>query len=195
MGKAIVITGVPGTGKSSIAFKLSKVLGGIYVNLSSFAIGSCLINYYEDLRDTYVIDEDELSKRLRNLIAYSRSITVVDTHYAEIIDRELISKVFILRLNPSILYRRLLKRRLWSSRKIAENLLAEVDGACSYSVREAFGDWEEICEIDVSGRGVDEVIHEIISILKGVKRCRAKAIDWLERGVPDEILNFIVKHC
>ncbi|MEM4579180.1 MAG: AAA family ATPase, partial [Thermosphaera sp.] len=38
MGKAIIIAGVPGTGKSTIASKLAEALKTISIDLSRFAI-------------------------------------------------------------------------------------------------------------------------------------------------------------
>ncbi|MEM4947255.1 MAG: adenylate kinase family protein, partial [Thermosphaera sp.] len=139
MGKAIIIAGVPGTGKSTIASKLAEALKTISIDLSRFAIENNLILSYDEFRRTFIIDEDRVSMKVREVVEGSSNYIVLDTHYPEIIDPGIVEKVVVLRLHPLELEKRLSERG-WSREKINENVMAEILGIVSVNAVEAFGE-------------------------------------------------------
>ncbi|MCC5990477.1 MAG: AAA family ATPase, partial [Thermosphaera sp.] len=68
MGKAIVIAGVPGTGKSTLARELARVLNTEAIDLSKLALENNLILEYDASRKTYVIDEEAVASRVRSIV-------------------------------------------------------------------------------------------------------------------------------
>jgi len=38
---------------------------------------------------------------------------------------------------------------------------------------------DKVCEIDVSGRRIEEVVKDIILMLEGRKKCQVGIVDWL----------------
>jgi broad-specificity NMP kinase len=38
---------------------------------------------------------------------------------------------------------------------------------------------DKVCEIDVSGKRIEEVVEDIILLLEGKKKCRVGIVDWL----------------
>jgi broad-specificity NMP kinase len=52
---------------------------------------------------------------------------------------------------------------------------------------------EKVCELDVTGKTVDENMAEILKVLNGNKKCFAGVVDWLglleREGTLDEYLK------
>jgi adenylate kinase len=189
--KSIGISGVPGTGKSSLAKKLSEELGLEVIELSDFAIRNNLIISYDRDRDSYVIDEERLVKAVEEYIR-SRGPAIIVSHYIEIIPRDLLEAVFVLRRNPVELIK-LLEARGWSKKKVAENVEAELLGVCTANAIEELGE-DMVIEIDSTSKSVEELASEVFSILFGEKPTYYGAsIDWLER-LDDESLAYVINY-
>ena len=190
MGKAIVISGTPGVGKTRISLRLASILNAKYINLSDFAIENKLYQYFDTERSTYVIDEDILRREISRIIKDYEGYVIIDSHYGEIVDDDLVEKIFILRLNPRDLLKRL-ESKGWSKEKVRENVEAEVLGICTQNALNEHPR-DKVCEIDTSGKEVDEVIEEIMDVLKGVKPCRI-GVDWLSSTDVGSLLEYILR--
>jgi len=188
MGEVIVISGVPGTGKTAVARQLSEKLGFTYVNLSSVSISKGLIKGRDKGRDTLIVDEERLRKYLRGLVEEGRNL-IVDSHYGEIVDDDLVRRIFVLRLNPESLLNRL-KEKMYGTNKIKENLEAELVGTCTYNALALHPG--KVCEIDTTGRTVKDIVAEIMEILDMRSECRVW-VDWLSNEVSPEVLKLILR--
>jgi adenylate kinase len=187
MGKAIVIAGVPGTGKSTLARELARVLNTEAIDLSKLALENNLILEYDASRKTYVIDEEAVASRVRSIVENMEGYVVIDTHYPEIIDPDIVDKVVVLRLNPFELEKRLLERG-WGREKVNENVMAEILGTVSVNALEAFGG-NRVYELDVSEKSVGEVLDEVLAVVKGEAWFEpGLRINWLEQ-IPAEALD------
>jgi adenylate kinase len=141
----IIITGVPGTGKTDVARLVADRLDLEYIGrefFGNFEVG------YDEKRESKIIDQVAASEKLNQMDGF-----VSDTHLPLKVDG---AKVFTLRCEPSELKRRL-KRRAWNESKIAENLQAEIFNEC------AGGE-----EIDTTNRDPIEVAEEIVREIKEV---------------------------
>ncbi len=188
MYEAIVISGTPGTGKTSVAKQLSQRLGWTYVSLTEVATNEGFIKAEDKERGTLIIDEELLRKYLRELIK-SRKKLVVDSHYGEIIYDDLVKKIFVLRLNPRILLKRL-RSRNYPNHKIKENLEAELVGTCTYNALSLHPG--KVCEIDTTGKKVVEVVQEILDVLNLRVECRVW-VDWLSAKIPEDVLKLVLR--
>ncbi|MCC7572515.1 MAG: AAA family ATPase [Candidatus Methanofastidiosum sp.] len=146
----LLITGVPGTGKTIISKKIAELLNFVYINIGEYAKE----NFDFPIEEGEVIIEeslvDEKLKELDNI--------VIDSHIPFKAD-----KAIILRCNPNVLIERLHQRR-YSEKKIKDNLLSEILDYEIYAVKEIFSD-EDIYE--VLSENVEETIQEIMRIIKG----------------------------
>ncbi|RLG78125.1 MAG: adenine methyltransferase [Thermoprotei archaeon] len=186
----IGISGTPSTGKSTVARLLAEKLKALYINLSDLVVRKKLYVEYDEARQSYVIDESRVRDYLANI---SRGdLVIVDSHYAEIAPKELVKKVFVLRLHPLILMERLIKRG-WPLRKVAENVEAELLGVCTRNAVDELGP-ELVVEIDVTNKRPEDVVEEILKLLKNGKRPQENWIDWtilLTDEELEKVLEFI----
>ncbi|MCD6324220.1 MAG: adenylate kinase family protein [Desulfurococcales archaeon] len=174
--KAVVISGTPGTGKTTIALELARRLKKLrYVNLSELALKEGLLKSHEPERMTFVVDAERVKARIRELVLSYREGVVIDSHYGELLDDELVEKIIVLRLHPEELLRRL-ESRGYPPPKIGENVEAELIGVCTYNAVSTHRSGK-VCELDVTGKKLDDIVEEAISILKGEKPCRIW-VDW-----------------
>lgn len=193
--KCVGISGTPGTGKTSIARTLSQVLNIPYLDLSSYVVNNKLYTYYDEERNSYVIDEDKVRASVINMYR-EKGPMIISSHYIEIIPRDIFEIVFILRRNPLELID-VLTSRGWPPHKIAENVEAELLSICTLNVIDEFGD-DIVVEIDVSSKSLDDVVQEIVDILhKSKTSSRGISIDWtttLSEKDLEKVLKFIEKY-
>ncbi len=178
--RILVITGTPCVGKTSVSRVLSAKIGAIHIDLAELVEKERLFLGFDEVRGAFIADVRRLSKRVEEIVRHVEGDVVVDGHYAmHVVPPELIHKAFVLRMDPDEL-KRIMERRGYSSRKLQENLLAEVLDICLFEAANALGRGR-VCEVDVTNKAVETVVEEIISILNGNAPCRIGTIDWLKK--------------
>lgn len=176
--RVILFTGTPGVGKTSVSRLLASRLDGLYVNLGELVERENLVSGIDEKRGTLVADVDRVSRRLREIMDGSDRDIIVDGHYAiDVVPTKEVSLVFVLRRDPDEL-RRLLENRGFEGRKLKENLAAEVLDVCLWDAVRACGS-DRVCEIDASGKEVEEVVECVSSVLEGKRACEIGMVDWL----------------
>ncbi len=135
---------------------------------------------------TLIVDAGRLVEYLKHRIPRIGGTVIIDTHYSELLPPELVDAVFVLRLNPCLLWKRL-EARGWPKEKIRENVEAEIVGVCSAEARSAFR--EKVCDVDVSGMSAEEVAEKILLILNNGE---CEAVDWIDLLGP-EVLDVLVQ--
>ncbi|MEL9929536.1 MAG: adenylate kinase family protein [Sulfolobales archaeon] len=183
------VSGTPGVGKSYVSRKLSTLLNGVYIDLSQKILEEKLYQGYDHERDSYIADPDKINSFLRRICEENKNrYIIVDSHYAEIIQPEILWRLFVLRADPRIIARRLCERG-WSKEKILENVEAEILGVCLYNAVEE-QDPFKICEI--LEEDLDRAVERILRIISGEEKCEILYVDWL-RILEDETPEEIVK--
>jgi adenylate kinase len=131
----IIVSGTPGTGKSSVARKLAKKLGYRYINVKRLLQKYKLKEKYDSKRKSWVVDEKKLAKALEKLIKESKSGLVIDSHLSHFISPKLVDLCVITKCELKALERRL-RRRGYSKNKIRENLDCEIFDICLNEAQE-----------------------------------------------------------
>ena len=176
--RVIVITGTPGIGKTSISDSLASKLGAIHINVGELVTREKITSGYDEARQTLIADTDKLAKRIERMINESRKTVIVDGHYApEIVPKEDITKVFVLRCHPKQLKQRMIERG-FQGPKLKENLAAEVLDVCLTDAIASVG-IDRVCEIDTTDRTIDMVVDQITNALEKRKYCAVGIVDWL----------------
>ncbi|KAF8912806.1 AAA domain-containing protein [Gymnopilus junonius] len=124
-GPVIVLTGTPGTGKSTHAELLvnESPIPLRNINVSEWVKERGLYENYDEEWQTYTIDEDRLLDELEPLAAEGGLI--LDWHTCEVFPERWADLVVVLRCDHSKLWDRLEKRG-YSLKKIQENNEAEI---------------------------------------------------------------------
>lgn len=181
----IALSGTPGTGKSVVGEHLARLLGMEPVELNTIAIRERLFTQYDNDRLSYVVDEVGLRSYIRSLVLEKRRVLIIG-HYSEIVDDDVLDKIVVLRLNPIELAQRLLNRG-WPIKKVIENVEAELLGVCTNNALSEHPP-EKVCEVDVSGKKVDEIVKEIVDVVTGLRSCKVY-VDWLSN---EEAVSYVL---
>lgn len=176
--RIILISGTPGVGKSSVSRLLARQLMAMHVNISKLAEREQLIHGKDQVRGTLIADTDELSKRIQSILRRSESDVIVDGHYAvDVVQPSDVHVVFVLRRDPDEL-KSILDERGFTGNKLWENLSAEILDVCLWDAIVTCGE-DKVCEIDVSGKNIEETVDEILLTLNKKKKLRIGRVDWL----------------
>lgn len=173
----IYIGGTPGVGKTTVAKEVARKLGIRYVNVAELAVSEGLVAGYDAERKSYIIDEDAVKRRLRELAFEGDA--VVDTHVATAVPSELVDVAVVLRLDPRELKSRL-EARGYPPTKVMENVQAEILDSCLIEAVEEFG-VEKTFEIDATGKNIEQVVEEILRVVKERKGPKPGSVNWLEK--------------
>ncbi|MCC7570157.1 AAA family ATPase [Candidatus Micrarchaeota archaeon] len=167
----ILITGVPGTGKSTLAKYLKTKLNFELVELNNTAKK---FKIKKDKWGALIVDIKKTEKEL-NILLENKDNIILDGHLG--CDMKLnVDKVFVLRCNPKILKKRLIKRK-YPEDKIMENIEAEM---IDYALVRCEDNYEKrnIPVIEMMGTKSVKAYS-----LKEIKTKKSKKInlDWLSK--------------
>ncbi len=190
--RVILITGTPCTGKTTTAKQLTAKLDALYLNLTDYAKTHSLTSGEDKQRKTIIIDEEKMRQKLAETInATDKANVIIDGHYASAVTpANLVTNVFVLRRNPKEL-KRFMEKCGFEGAKLWENLSAEILDVCLIeAVQSQSG---KVCELDVTGRTVEEVVGDIMDVLENGKKCYSGIVDWLgmleREGLTDQYLK------
>ncbi|MCD6522376.1 MAG: adenylate kinase family protein [Candidatus Diapherotrites archaeon] len=150
----IIITGVPGTGKTSVARELSKKMRVPLIEVNRIVREKKIYTGKED--GSYVVDMKRLKKEIENRNG------VMEGHLLCEIPLKA-EYVFVLRCSPKVLWRRLQKRH-YSKKKIKENVEAEALDYCLIRARE---NYKKVYQVDTTRRTVASTVRKILRIMRG----------------------------
>ncbi|MEM3549760.1 MAG: adenylate kinase family protein [Candidatus Bathyarchaeia archaeon] len=174
----VLVTGTPCVGKTSVSKLLVDWLDAVYINLTDLAVNENLVLGEDMERKSIIFDEGRVKRRIREIILENlKRNVVVDGHAAGIVPKRFVTYAFVLRRDPVELLNFMVKSG-FSGRKLWENLASEILDVCLVEALKAYGEGR-VCEVNVSGRSVEDVASEILEVLKGSKKCRLGIVDWL----------------
>jgi len=187
--RVILVTGTPCVGKTSVTRLLAPKLDAFYVNLTELALHENLVSGKDEERGSIIVDENHMRRKIRQIVEKcDKSEIIVDGHYAvSVVPKKLTTHVFVLRRDPVEL-RKLMEQCGFSGRKLWENLASEILDVC---LCEALNVYEngKVCELDVSGKSVEETVNEILNVLNGPEECHVGVVDWLGKLESEGLLE------
>jgi len=190
--RVILLTGTPCVGKTSVARLLTSRIGALHVNLTELATRENLTSGRDEERGSIIVDEIRMRRRIRRTIESSDKDVVIDGHYAvSVVPKRLVTYAFVLRRDPVEL-RKFMEQSGFSGRKLWENLASEILDVCLVDALTLHGEGK-VCELDVTGKSVEEVVGEILGVLSGYKKYRVGVVDWLGKLESEGLLEEFLK--
>jgi adenylate kinase len=180
--RVIVIAGVPGVGKTTVAGALADRLECPVIGVSELAMKEDILLGRDHERETDVVNLQKLKERVGDTVSATKGPIIVEGHYAyDVVPIGLVSHAIVLRRAPWVLKEEL-RERDYSDKKIRENVEAELLDLPLVEAIEALGP-ERVCEVDTTGRTLDDTADGALGIVEGLLPCRRKLVDWL--GSPE----------
>ncbi|NHJ86717.1 MAG: AAA family ATPase [Asgard group archaeon] len=161
--RVILITGTPGVGKTTIG-KILIEHGFQVFNLNQFIINEGLYFGYDHTRESVIIDDEFLVQHLRSLLLDFSGILFIEGHTTELVPKEYVDSIVVLRCNPGVLRTRLTLSRDYSKEKIEENVQAEIMDVCLLAVQEQFTNLP-IYEIDTTKFEPIDIANQVLKII------------------------------
>jgi len=160
--RTIIVTGIPGTGKTTLAKELAKKLNFQYIDVNKVIKDNKLSEKYDKKRKSKIVDIKKLNKVLINNIKKINNKQdpiknnsnilkkinkfktnnkiikgiIIDSHLSHYLPKKYVDLCVVTKCNLKILEKRLKKRR-YSKKKIRENMDAEIFDVCLNESREA----------------------------------------------------------
>ena len=176
---AIVITGTPGTGKSSVAEIVAEKMGAKLFSLNIVAAESGALCAKDSATDSRLVRTSVLRKALSKVLGEVDGEAVVEGHFGELVPKAHVSMAIVLRSNPFTLKERLSKRG-YSVEKVNENVEAELLDSCLIAAVESFGDGS-VREIDTTELTPEEAAEEALLAISGKGGLPAGSLSWVTR--------------
>jgi adenylate kinase len=177
--RVIVITGTPGTGKSSVAELVADRIGGKLLSLNLVAAESGALYAKDTIRDSKIVRTGALRKALNKILGEAEGEVVVEGHFGELVPKAHVKIAIVLRSNPFVLRERLSKRG-YPAEKVNENVEAELLDACLIAAVEAFGE-DTVREVDTTTLTSDEAAEEVLLAIEGRGGLPAGSVSWVTR--------------
>ena len=192
--KIIVISGTPGTGKTSVSRKITKTYNAKIISLNEVALSKNFKFLYDRKRDTRVVDTDEFLPYIIRLIKKIKEevpdFLIVEGHFSDILPEKYIDYALIFRCDPDILTARL-KERQYSIEKVIENIQSEILGNCAnYFIQKNMK--IPLYEIDTTHYSIEnvaEIIMKKIVINNSADTFLIGKIDWLEKVFQEDRID------
>jgi adenylate kinase len=137
--KVMLVTGTPGTGKTTVAKKFAKKYKAEYINVNKIIKDNKLRESYDRIRKSYVVDIKKLNKVLMKIIAQAKrekKSIIIDSHLSHYLPAKSVDVCYVIKTSLNKLKNRLQKRR-YSKSKIQENMQCEIFDICLMEAKEA----------------------------------------------------------
>jgi len=163
----VVLTGTPGTGKTTVAEQLGNRLGIEIHHLNDLIREEGLHEGEDEERGSLIADIDAVREHLGDWSG------LLDSHLAHHFDAD---AAIVLRCHPDQLEERL-RARGESAAKATENAESEALDIVLSETVQRFGR-EQVYEIDTTDRSPDEVADEVVTVLRGERDPSAGTVDF-----------------
>ncbi|MDY9922481.1 adenylate kinase family protein [Methanobacterium sp.] len=188
----VLLTGTPGTGKTTISHLLAEKLGCQLVDINHLVGEKHLYTGLDPEKDYKIVDMDALEGELFKIVggenaghqkkdsnkdscinSIKTSCIIIEGHLSHYFPRA--DLVVVFRTDPRILEERL-KKREWKAAKIRENLEAEALDICTWEAHQTHG--TKVHEVETTHITPEEAINIISEIINGKKSFPVGNIDF-----------------
>jgi adenylate kinase len=184
----LLLTGTPGTGKTTISKLLAEKFGCQLVDINHLVEEKHLYTGLDPEKDYKIVDMDALEGELFKIVGVENagdqktdssinfsktSCIIIEGHLSHYFPQA--DLVVVFRTEPHTLEERL-KKRGWKAAKIRENLEAEALDICTWEAYQIHG--TKVHEVETTNITPDEAINIISEIFNGKKSFPVGNIDF-----------------
>lgn len=171
---SVLLTGTPGTGKTTTASLIAERTGMKHVNVGEMIKEhKCHEGRDEDL-NTYILDEDKLLDIMEGILdkaAEEDQGIVADFHVCEMFPERWFDLVLCLRTSTDVLFDRL-SARGYNEKKRAENMEAEIMQVILEEARDSYA---------------HEIVHEVPSnTIDDMENNVTRVVEWSKQWMKDK---------
>ncbi|GAB5037378.1 transcription initiation factor tfiid subunit 9 adenylate partial [Nannochloropsis oceanica] len=163
----ILITGTPGTGKTTTARSIAEATGLSHLNVGDLVKEAKCYEGKDEELDTYILDEDKLLDCMEVLLADGGH--VVDYHSCELFPERWFDLVLVVRADNATLFDRL-SARGYSARKRNENLECEIMQVVLEEARESY---DEPLVHEITSQNEDDLRGNVERVMVWVEQWKA----------------------
>ena len=134
----LIITGTPGTGKTTLAKMLAERYGYHHIEVNALITQRKLGERYDRKRHCSIVDIRKLNRHLLQIILWAKHEkikVVIDSHLSHYLPPKAVDRCIVVNCDLKVLKRRLQKRK-YTKAKVAENLECEIMGICEQEALE-----------------------------------------------------------
>eukprot|EP00700_Malawimonas_jakobiformis_P001595 EC721870.1.p1 GENE.EC721870.1~~EC721870.1.p1 ORF type:complete len:170 (+),score=36.32 EC721870.1:47-556(+) len=162
----ILITGTPGTGKTTLAERVAAATGLRHINVTELAKEKDYVEEYDEELDTFIIDEDKVCDELEPLMQMGGCI--IDYHTCGFFPERWFDRVFVTRTDNTLLFDRLAARG-YNQRKVSENVTCEI---MQVVLEEAAESYRHDILVELQSDNVTQMEQNIAAIVAWVNQQR-----------------------
>ncbi|PAV59402.1 hypothetical protein WR25_03527 [Diploscapter pachys] len=165
----ILITGTPGTGKSTLAEQLADKFKFDFIEIGKIVKDFKIYTAYDEEYQSHVLDEEKLLDHIEDRMDSDSGGVVVDYHGSDFFPERWFDFVIVLRCANAILFDRL-KARGYNDFKVRENVECEIFGSLLEEARDAYPE-ERIHELRSEGpTDLQKNIEKITELVRSWKQ-------------------------
>ena len=169
--KATLITGVPGTGKTTLAHALCQKSKAALLEINELAELLGLYSHTDEEDGAKVVRLPELSRELSAAIKAEKKSIIAEGHLGCEVKLP-VQKVIVLRCDPKELRARLASRN-YPSGKLSQNALSEALDYCTVQSEKNYGA-KKVWEIDTTGKTLAQVQKTAEAVIAGKTKKHAR---------------------
>ncbi|KAL8142421.1 hypothetical protein V2J09_015453 [Rumex salicifolius] len=158
----ILVTGTPGTGKTTMSSALAEATQLQHINISEFVKEKNLHDGYDEEFDCHVINEDLVCDELEDKMEVGGII--VDYHGCDFFPERWFDRVVVLQTDNTLLYDRLSKRGYEGS-KLSNNIECEI---FQVLLEEAKSSYPEDIVVAMKSDSIDDITSNIACLTEWI---------------------------
>ncbi|KAL6063393.1 Adenylate kinase isoenzyme 6 [Balamuthia mandrillaris] len=163
----ILITGTPGTGKTSLSSTLAANTGLKHIEVGTLIREKELHDGRDEEFDCFILNEDKLCDELEDTM--TKGGNIVDFHGCDFFPERWFDLVVVLRTDNSVLYPRL-EGRSYTPKKIQENVECEIMQVVLDEARESYA---EHVVMELASNTLEEMDHNLEVLETWIKQYKA----------------------